>query len=197
MIRNSGVIIDSKNLGDEWNEEIVLAEPGKEWSGTAIFTERLPRAVRLAIRLIAPRTRVDLVIAYLGKGQDATDMDITVMHEAPETYARVTARAALYDEARFTFRGLLDIKKGGIGADSYLSAKALLLSEKARAEIYPYLEIKTDAVKASHGSSIGRIDPETLFYLQSRGMKKHDAERVVLNGFFGDLSGLTMHREPL
>ena len=114
-------------------------------------------------------------------------MDITLVHDAPDTYGRIIVKSALFDRSKFVFRGMLEITERGKGSDSYLLAKALMISPQARAEVYPYLEIKTDEVRASHGSSVGRIDPSQLFYLQSRGLKKQKAEQIILSGYFGEL----------
>ncbi|TSC77804.1 MAG: FeS cluster assembly protein sufD [Parcubacteria group bacterium Gr01-1014_33] len=178
----------SKNLGEVWKEEIVMPEKQKFQKWIFVLAENIPQKIDFKVRLKGRGSRAEIVIAYLGKDKDSIEMNITLVHDAPETYGRITARAALFNESRFIFKGMLDIAPNGKGSDSYLSAKALLLSPNARAEIYPYLEIKTDEIKASHGSSIGRIDENQLFYLQSRGVAKEEAERIILSGFFREIA---------
>ena len=181
------MILDSKTLPLAWNEEVTLSQDDERWQQTWIFAGRMPRAVDVHFFLKAPGSRAELTIAYIGRWEDATDMKIMVFHEAPGTFARVTMRAVLFDDARLGFDGMLAISPDGGGSDTYLLAKALLLSERARAEIHPELEIRTNDVKASHGSSIGRIDEGQLFYLQSRGLGRRDAEKIILAGYFEDV----------
>ncbi|MBI3420767.1 MAG: SufD family Fe-S cluster assembly protein [Candidatus Sungbacteria bacterium] len=178
----------SKNLENDFRQEICLPENGRQFAECLIFADQMPKTFDLTIRLLGRASRAELVILYLGGNKDEADMKITLAHEAPETYGRVVIKAALFDESRLTVRGMLEIAPNARGADSYLLAKALLVSPHARAEIYPYLEIATDEVKASHGTSVGRIDEKQLFYLQSRGVEQDKAKELLLAGFFRDLA---------
>lgn len=183
-----GVIIYSRELGERHEREIVLEEDGQTLRQLFIFADAVPAAVRHTVRLRGRGSRAEIAIAYMGRQKDGTNMEVAVLHEAPETYARVTAKAALFDDARFVFRGMLDIAPAARGADTFLLAKGLMVSPRARAEIYPYLEIRTNEVKASHGSSVGRLDARQLFYLQSRGIAKPDAEAIMLSAYFRDVA---------
>ena len=180
----------SSALGDTWRDEIVVRGEGEEWKHFFVFADRMPKVFDLKIHLAARGSRAEIIVAYLGRRGDETDMNITLVHDASDTYGRITAKAALFDEARFTLRGMLEITPRAHGADSYLLAKGLLMSPQARAEIHPHLEILTDEVRASHGSSIGRLDERQLFYLQSRGISRVAAEEIILSGYFRDLAGL-------
>lgn len=169
-------------------KEIVVSEERGAFVETFLFVGHLPKTVDLNIRLAARGSRTEITILYIGCNKGETEMSITLVHEAPETYGRVIIKAALFDAARLAVRGMIDIQKRARGADSYLLAKALLVSPKARAEVYPYLEIATDEVKASHGTSIGRIDERQLFYLQSRGIAEEKGKRLLLAEFFRDVA---------
>ncbi len=180
-------IIESRELDNVWEEEVVIGEhQSLRW--VLLCVDKMPKQMDVKIRLAGRGSRAEVLIPFIGKKDGETVMNVTLIHDAPDTYGRVIAKAALFDEARFTLRGMLEITPQAKGADSYLLAKGLLMSPEARAEIYPQLEIQTDEVKASHGSSIGRIDPRQLFYLQSRGISKEDAERIILSGFFRDVA---------
>ena len=174
-------IIYSKNLPRVWRDEITVKD---SLTQTLIFSGKIPEEVNLKIRLAEKGARGEITFVYLGKEKNSTQINIILIHEAPDTYGRISLKAALFDESRLNFRGMLEIGTNAKGADSYLSAKVLLVSPQARAEIYPQLEIKTDEVKASHGSSIGRIEENQLFYLQSRGIKKEAAQNIILSEFF-------------
>lgn len=176
-------IIHSKNLPDVWYEEIGVRD-ALNW--LLIFQEKIPHKVNLKIRLIEHGARGEITVAYMGEKDNETAMNITISHDAPETYGRVTVKTVLFDYSKFTLKGLLKIGDNAKGADSYLSAKSLLMSPNTRAEIHPHLEIKNSEVKASHGSSIGRIDENQMFYLQSRGLEMESAQNIILAGFFGE-----------
>lgn len=178
----------SRNLSDTLVKEIIVLEEHGAFTKTFLFVDRVPKTVDLNIRLAARESRAEVTVLYVGRNSDYTEMNITVVHEVPETYGRVIIKAALFDESRLVVKGMLEIKEEAKGADSYLLAKALLVSPKARAEVQPYLEILTDEVKASHGTSIGRIDERQLFYLQSRGIAEEEGKRLLLAEFFRDVA---------
>ncbi|OGZ98660.1 MAG: hypothetical protein A3C07_02425 [Candidatus Sungbacteria bacterium RIFCSPHIGHO2_02_FULL_47_11] len=169
-------------------KKIIVAEEGGGLKQTFIFADQIPQRGDFLVRLKGRKSSAELTFIYIGRKQDAMDLNVTLVHEAPETYGRVTVKAALFDEAKINFRGMIEIGPDARGADSYLLAKALLFSPKARVEIHPYLEIKTDEVKASHGSSVGRIDKRQLFYMQSRGLELEEAQNIILAGFFGEFT---------
>lgn len=181
-------IICSKNLNDTLAKQIVISEERGEFVQTFLFVDQLPKTVDLKIRLTGRASRAEIHILYIGRNKDETEMNITISHEAQETYGRVIIKAALFDESRLVVKGMIKIKEEAKGADSYLLAKALIVSPKARAEISPNLEILTDEVKASHGTSIGRIDERQLFYLQSRGIAEEQGKRILLAEFFRDVA---------
>lgn len=169
-------------------KEIIVSEERGAFIETFLFVDQLPKTVDLDIRLTGRVSRAEIIVLYLGRNEDATEMNVTFVHEAPETYGRVMIKAALFDESRLVVRGMLEITKEANGADSYLLAKALLVSPRARAEVYPYLEIATNEVKASHGTSIGRLDERQLFYLRSRGIAEEEGEQLLLAEFFRDVT---------
>ncbi len=182
------MITYSHNLPEVWREEITLADDGEQKSFMLLFADKMPKFSDLRIKLSGRGSRAELVIAHLGQGDENTEMNVTLIHEAPETYGRITVKSALFDKSRFVFRGMLDVRPEAKGSDTYLLARGLMVSPLARAEIYPYLEIATDEVRASHGSTVGHLDRNQLFYLQSRGLSREEAERIILAGFFRDVA---------
>jgi Fe-S cluster assembly protein SufD len=89
--------------------------------------------------------------------------------------------------SRAAFRGVIRVHPGAQGTDAYQTNRNLLLSDEARADSLPNLEIEADDVKCSHGATVGQLDSETLFYLLSRGLSRQQAERLVVLGFLGDV----------
>ena len=104
-------------------------------------------------------------------------------HKAENTRANIHIRGVVKDEAEAKISGRLKIFKGAQKTNSFLTEKVLILSDKARAEVVPDLEIEADDVKASHAATVGKIDEEQVFYLMSRGLKKQQAEDIIVEGF--------------
>ncbi len=112
-----------------------------------------------------------------------------VHHAAAHTRSRVTYKGALQGAgARSVWVGDVLIGPDASGTDSYEQNRNLVLTEGARADSVPNLEIETgDIVGAGHASATGRFDDEQLFYLQSRGIREPDARRLVVLGFLGEI----------
>jgi len=89
-------------------------------------------------------------------------------------------------KARAVYQGKVTVAKGADGADSRQTAKALLLSETAEADLKPELEIFADDVKCAHGAAIGDLDAEQIFYLRSRGVPENHARAILMYAFLED-----------
>lgn len=111
----------------------------------------------------------------------------TVNHIGVSTEAQIDWKSAVSDTAYVVFDGMIDIEKGAQGTNSDLRDAVLHLSDKARSDSIPGLEIDANEVKAGHGSTSGQIDEEQLFYLMARGLSRADATRMILLGFFASV----------
>ena len=116
---------------------------------------------------------------------------IHVDHNIPNAKSRVNYKGALSgNNARTVWIGDVYIHAAAEGTDTYELNRNLLLSDGARADSVPNLEIETgEIVGAGHASTTGRFDDEQLFYLQSRGISADIARRLVIRGFFSDIIG--------
>jgi Fe-S cluster assembly protein SufD len=112
-----------------------------------------------------------------------------VDHKVPNAKSRVNYKGALAgDQAHTVWIGDVYIHKGADGTDTYELNRNLLLTDGARADSVPNLEIETgEIVGAGHASTTGRFDDEQLFYLQSRGIPAEIARRLVIRGFFAEI----------
>ena len=97
----------------------------------------------------------------------------------------ILQHGVILDRATLTFNGIGHIIKGAKGADAQQESRVLMLSETARGDANPILLIDENEVTAGHAASVGRVDPEQMFYLLSRGIEKEEAERLVIRGFLG------------
>lgn len=105
-------------------------------------------------------------------------------HAAPHTRSDFLYKAALQDSARTVWRGMIKVDENADKTDGYQRNDNLMLSEQSRADSIPGLEILTDDVRCTHGSTTGKVDPELIFYCQTRGLTRKEATRAVVSGFF-------------
>jgi len=106
------------------------------------------------------------------------------VHFAPHTESNLFTRGVVNGTARALSRGLIAIKSNASASKGYEKQDALILSEEAEADAIPNLEIENYDVKCSHGSSVGQIDPESMYYLMSRGLSEDDAKKLIIMGYF-------------
>ena len=105
-------------------------------------------------------------------------------HRAPNTNSDFLYKAALQDNSRTVWRGMIKVDPEAQKTDGYQRNDNLLLSPTARADSIPGLEIEADDVRCTHGSTSGRVDEEQIFYCQSRGFTRKEATRAIVTGFF-------------
>jgi Fe-S cluster assembly protein SufD len=105
-------------------------------------------------------------------------------HEAPSCRSDLLYKAALQDESRTVWRGMIRVDVGAQKTDGYQRNDNLMLSEHARSDSIPGLEILADDVRCTHGSTTGRVDDEQIFYARCRGLTRKEAVRMVVAGFF-------------
>ncbi len=118
-----------------------------------------------------------------GHGRQHVDFHSLQDHQAPRTMSDLLYKAALTDASRMIYTGLIRIAKAAKQTDAYQANHNLLLSQQAKAETIPMLEILADDVQCKHGATIGPVDEEQLFYLMSRGIPRTLAERILVRGF--------------
>lgn len=124
---------------------------------------------------------------YFGSDEQHIDLRTVQRHRAPHTTSRAYYRGAVRDESHAIYQGLIQVDHEAAGTDAYLTNKNLILGEEARADSIPSLNISTDDVRCSHGSTTGRLDADQLFYLRSRGFSEVEAKRLLVEGYFEDL----------
>jgi Fe-S cluster assembly protein SufD len=121
---------------------------------------------------------------YFTDGTQHLDHDTQQNHMAPNTTSDLLFKGALKETSRSVWQGMIYVAPGAQKTDGYQANRNLVLSNKARADSIPGLEIMADDVRCTHGATVGKIDPDELFYLHSRGIGKSDAEQLIVEGFF-------------
>lgn len=123
-----------------------------------------------------------LSIAYAGANQHQ-DAGAKMVHLAPHTTSRVISKSISKDGGRTSYRGLVHIGKGAKNAKASVVCDALLLDDLSRSDTYPTMSVKENSAIIEHEATVEKIGAEKLFYLTSRGIKKQDAEGLLVNGF--------------
>jgi len=141
------------------------------------------------VDFIAPGASCDLSGVYFATAGQFFEHRMFVDHKVPNAKSRVNYKGALAgDKAHTVWIGDVFIRAAAEGTDTYELNRNLLLSDGARADSVPNLEIETgEIVGAGHASTTGRFDDEQLFYLMSRGINMEDARRLVVRGFFNEI----------
>jgi len=121
---------------------------------------------------------------YFANNQQHLDHDTQQNHLAPNTTSDLLFKGALLDKSRSVWQGMIYVAPEATKTDGYQANRNLILSDQARADSIPGLEILTDDVRCTHGATVGKIDEEQIFYLESRGLPRIQAERLVVEGFF-------------
>jgi Fe-S cluster assembly protein SufD len=134
-------------------------------------------------KLLGEHATTQLSGFVFGQGHQHVDQHTVQDHQAPHTSSDLQFRAALQDHSRVIYTGLIRIAKAAKQTNAFQANHNLLLSQTAKAETIPMLEILADDVQCKHGASIGPIDEEQLFYLRARGILRAHAERLIVMGF--------------
>ncbi|WP_420450764.1 Fe-S cluster assembly protein SufD [Ilumatobacter sp.] len=127
------------------------------------------------------------VALYFAGGDQMHDFRTIQDHDAPDTHSDLLFKGAVQDSAASVYTGLIKIRKHAGGTSAQQTNRNLTLSEGAWAESVPNLDIETNDVTCSHASTVGPIDEEQRFYLESRGVRPEVAERLVVLGFFDEV----------
>ena len=125
--------------------------------------------------------------AYLSNKNNRLNIDVKVLHNVKNTTSNQQIKGLVTDNAFVQFNGTIKIPYDSQKCDGRQNHRAVLLSPKAIVSATPQLEIWADDVHCAHGSAVGPLDKEQLFYLQARGLNESDARRLLLRSFLSDV----------
>ncbi|MDQ6779630.1 MAG: Fe-S cluster assembly protein SufD [Candidatus Eremiobacteraeota bacterium] len=141
----------------------------------------------VAVELEAPGAESDMLGLVFGEGQQQFDFHTLQGHRSHDTRSDLLYKSALDDNSHSSYTGVITIDRGAQRSDAYQANRNIMLSDGARADTEPMLEIEADDVRCTHGATVGPIDEETLFYVASRGMSPDNAARLIVEGFFSEV----------
>ncbi len=179
-------IQDKKETNFSVATEQVYQEANSNFTiNTATFNGALVRN-NLNIEVDASNCETNLNGLYLGKNKDHIDNHTVVDHKKPHCNSNEVYKGILDDESTGVFNGKVFVRQDAQITNAFQQNNNILLTDNATANSKPELEIYADDVKCSHGSTTGQIDEEAIFYLQSRGISKKGALKLMINAFAKD-----------
>ncbi len=140
-------------------------------------------------QLQAPGAHSEMLALTIAHGTQEFDQRTLQIHQAPHTSSNLLYKNALLDQAKTIFSGLIVVDPDAQKTDAYQSNRNLMLSDDAEAHSLPGLEIQANDVRCTHGATSARIPAEQEFYLQSRGIRKAQADELLVFGFFEEVLG--------
>jgi Fe-S cluster assembly protein SufD len=143
--------------------------------------------VKLEIVFDKPGVSCHLIGMYVLNDGEKLDFTTIAKHETRNTSCLQDVRGVLRDNSDSKYIGSIVIEENASQTESFLDDGVLVLGNGTKNQSEPILEIRNNDVKASHGSTTGRINEEEVFYLQARGLSKKEAENIIVEGFFEKL----------
>jgi Fe-S cluster assembly protein SufD len=141
----------------------------------------------LELKLNGEKAQADIYCIVIGDKDTQINIETVQLHQAPNTRSNLLVKSVLSGHAIFNFTGLIKVEKIAQITDAYQKNANLLISENAKTETKPVLEILANDVKCTHGVTIGNIDQDQLFYLENRGISELNAKRLLIKGFFQEI----------
>ena len=139
-------------------------------------------------------SEADVLGICFGDGTQHFDHQSLQAHIGPETRSNLLLKVAVRDNARSVYGGMIDVAPTAIHADGYVANRNLLLSQGAKADSIPRLEIRANDVKCGHGATAGHVDADQRFYLMARGVPPDEASSLIVRGFMDDVLDRVPHR---
>jgi Fe-S cluster assembly protein SufD len=161
---------------------LVDADAALQWTIAALGSKL--SKVNQHVSLVGPGADAQVNGVMFTEGKQHLSYHTLQHHEAPACKSDLLYKAALQDVSRTVWRGMIRVDAGAQKTDGYQRNDNLMLSDHARSDSIPGLEILADDVRCTHGSTTGRVDEEQIFYAGTRGFTRKEAIRMIVAGFF-------------
>jgi Fe-S cluster assembly protein SufD len=138
---------------------------------------------KMHVDLVGPGAEVKMRAVAVSSDDNEQNIDVLIVHKAPDTFGDMTNIGIANKRGKILLNGVEKIEKGMKRANAFQTLKGIITSDDAKVEVNPILLIDEFDVQAGHGATIGKIEADQLYYLQSRGLTKAEAEKLIVNGF--------------
>ena len=160
---------------------------GAYYNNFALLKGGMPTRNETDVRLEGEEAQATLNGIMLLRDDQHADTTTCIRHQAPNCQSRQVYKTVLTDKAQGVFQGKIIVAENAQKSDGYQLSRALLLSDQAEMNAKPELEILADDVKCSHGSTIGDLDEDALFYLRARGLNETQARALLIDAFIAEM----------
>jgi Fe-S cluster assembly protein SufD len=175
--------------GQVWSFQRQRAVSGSEVSLRSLVVNLGARFSRVEVESVLQGERSFSEMLGLYFAEEGQDFDMRTLqdHVSPASTSDLLYKGALRDRSHTVYAGLIRVNQGAAKTDAYQANRNLVLSDEAKADSKPELEILNNDVRCTHGSTVGQIDAEELFYLRTRGIAAEEAQRLIVYGFFEEV----------
>jgi len=142
---------------------------------------------RILIEINGTKANVQVLGLIIGEAAQKINLFTLQDHKKEKSVSDLLIKSVLFGSSRLNYEGLIKIRAGAQQSNAYQKNQNILMSHHAWADSRPKLEILANDVRCTHGATIGKIDGNVLYYLQSRGLSKAQSERLVIEGFFNEV----------
>lgn len=167
--------------------QVSAVERDATFSSSAVALGGSYARVRTDSRLTGKGATSRLDAVYFGTRDQMHDFRTVQDHRAPKTTSDLLFKGVVAGKSHSVYSGLIRVEKGAAGTNAFQTNRNLVLSEGARADSVPNLEIEENDVRCSHASAVGPVDEEQRYYLESRGVPTDVAERLIVTGFLEEM----------
>lgn len=163
------------------NQSVDISKDAKVHFISAFLSESLQ--ANLNVKLNGEGSNVMMNAIAVSSNNQSQVIDVHMTHYAPHSFADMYNIGIANDQGRIVLNGVEKIEQGMTQANAFQTLKGIILSDKAIVEVNPILLIDEYDVQAGHGATIGKIEENQLYYLQSRGLTRDEAEKLIINGY--------------
>lgn len=143
--------------------------------------------MEVKVNITGSNCEVQILGVILSNAEQVIKLSTIQEHINPESQSDLLIKSVLFGEAKFFYNGLIRIGEKAQKSNAYQKNQNILMGKNSWADSRPELEILANDVRCTHGATVGKIDKESIYYLQTRGINKKQATKLILSGFFTDV----------
>ncbi|MEO6509265.1 MAG: SufD family Fe-S cluster assembly protein [Patescibacteria group bacterium] len=178
------------DLNKDTQRAMTFSEKGKY----VVFMHNL--SGKFVFEITSEGVELDIFGLFTGTNEDNFSVETIQHHKAPGSTSNLLIKGVFNDKSKFHYQGLIRIEKNGQKSHAYQKNQNLILSPDTFVESKPFLEILTNDVFCTHGSTTGKLNKDQLFYAKSRGLDSKTAESLLVEGFVNEVYDKVKEKVP-
>jgi len=164
-------------------DRVYRLEEGVEIDFATADFNRANRNINLTVELVGAKAKTNWFLSALVDQQHSKIYDISFLHKHADTFADMQNYGVIIDDSKLFFSGTSAIFENMKHAETHQTAKIIIFDDRAVAKADPILVIHHNDVKASHAATLGKVNSEHLYYMQSRGISELETKRLITKGY--------------